>query len=151
MCSASLSTETSIDVLNLSRRAYNCLRRAGVDTVQQVTIMSDDELLALQRLGPTVLSEIHEKLASYLDPDLPPDDLRQLASLGPWAEWVVANHPKAPMDLLEQLAGSPDPQVRGFVARNPNTPEILLAKLAEDGVAEVQWAVTQRRQMYSRN
>ena len=74
MCSASLPTETSIDVLNLSRRAYNCLRRAGVDTVQHVTTMSDDELLALQRLGPTVLSEIQEKLASYLDPDPPPDE-----------------------------------------------------------------------------
>jgi hypothetical protein len=73
MCSASFPTETSIDVLNLSRRAYNCLRRAGVDTVQQVTTMSDDEMLAVQRLGPTVLREVREKLASYLDSGLPPD------------------------------------------------------------------------------
>jgi hypothetical protein len=74
MCPASLPAETSIDVLNLSRRAYNCLRRAGIDTVQQVAAMSDDELLAIQRLGPTVLSEIREKLTPYLDPDSPPGE-----------------------------------------------------------------------------
>jgi hypothetical protein len=74
MCSASLPAETSIDVLNLSRRAYNCLRRAGIDMVQQVATMSDDELLAIQRLGPTVLSEIREKLTTYLDPDPPLDE-----------------------------------------------------------------------------
>jgi hypothetical protein len=72
------------------------------------------------------------------DPDMPPEDLRELATLRPWAEWVVANHPKAPVDLLEQLAGSPDPQMRGFVARNPITLESLLAKLAENGAAETQ-------------
>jgi hypothetical protein len=37
--------------------------------------------------------------------------------------------------------------VRGFVARNPNTPESLLAQLAEDDVAEVRGFVTQREMM----
>jgi len=57
------------------------------------------------------------------DPDLPPDRLRQICALGSWGEWVVANNPYAPADLLETLAQSKDPRVRQFVARNPGARE----------------------------
>ena len=56
---------TSLDVLGLSRRAYNCLRRAGIVTVERVAAMSDDELLQIRNLGVTTLPEIREKLMDY--------------------------------------------------------------------------------------
>ncbi|UCG25617.1 MAG: hypothetical protein JSW55_06415 [Chloroflexota bacterium] len=55
------------------------------------------------------------------DPDLPPARLRQICALGSWGEWVVANNPYAPADLLETLAQSADPQIRRFVTLNPGT------------------------------
>jgi hypothetical protein len=70
------------------------------------------------------------------DPDLPPDRLRQISDLGSWGEWVVANNPYAPVDLLEDLARSEDPQVRRFVARNPGTPATVLALLTKDAALE---------------
>ena len=57
------------------------------------------------------------------DPTLEPEELRALSSLGPWAQWVVAHHPNTPPDLLAEMAASPDPQLRRFVAQHPNLPE----------------------------
>ena len=70
------------------------------------------------------------------DPDLPAARLWQISALGSWGEWVAANNPYAPAELLESLAQSVDPQVRHFVARNPSTPAAILAKLAEDTPAQ---------------
>jgi hypothetical protein len=78
------------------------------------------------------------------DPTLPPEELRQLSNLGPWAEWVVAANPCTPPDLLERLAQSGDWRVRQFVAKNPNTPQTVLVHLAGDGVAEVSEEVVRR-------
>lgn len=58
--------ETAIVVLDLSVRAYNCLQRSGITTVEQVAVLSDDELLDIRSVGVKVLSEIREKLAVYL-------------------------------------------------------------------------------------
>jgi len=55
-----------LDVLGLSRRAYNCLRRAGLRTVAEVAAFTDEQLLSIRNLGITVLSEIREKSAAYL-------------------------------------------------------------------------------------
>jgi RNA polymerase sigma factor (sigma-70 family) len=57
---------TAIEVLDLSIRAYNCLQRSGITTVEQVAALSDDELLNIRNVGVKVLSEIQEKLAAYL-------------------------------------------------------------------------------------
>jgi len=62
--SAGLSN--SIDVLDLSVRSYNCLRRSGVHTVAQVASLSDEELLGIRNLGVRSLAEIREKLTAYL-------------------------------------------------------------------------------------
>jgi hypothetical protein len=57
---------TSIDVLGLSRRAYNRLQRGGIDTVPQLAALGDDELLAIPSLGPALLGEIRQKLEDYV-------------------------------------------------------------------------------------
>lgn len=52
-----------IDELNLSVRTYNCLRRAKIDTVEQLTRMTDDDLLKLRNFGIKCLAEVREKIA----------------------------------------------------------------------------------------
>jgi DNA-directed RNA polymerase alpha subunit len=58
---------TSIEVLDLSVRAYNCLRRGDVYTVEQLARLSDEELLDIWALGKNTLDEIKQKLAAYLE------------------------------------------------------------------------------------
>jgi len=55
-----------IRVLRLSRRPYNCLRRAGIDTVGQLALLSDEQLLGIRELGVQSLAEIKRKLQVYL-------------------------------------------------------------------------------------
>jgi hypothetical protein len=103
MCSSTVSSNTNIDMLNLSRRAYHCLRRAGIDTVEQVVAMSDAELLAVQNLGPTLLTEIREKLSAYL-----------------------ASHPLVSHPLPEQLRPpeSESPESTPERRKSPETPRL---------------------------
>jgi RNA polymerase sigma factor (sigma-70 family) len=75
------SAYSQIDVLKLSRRAHNCLWRAGINTVAQLAAMSDDELLAIRNLGVTALTEIREKLSAYLDSQPLPEQPRKSQSV----------------------------------------------------------------------
>lgn len=52
-----------IEDLGLSARAYNVLRRARIDTVDQLQQLSDDDLLCLRNMGVSTLKEIREKVA----------------------------------------------------------------------------------------
>lgn len=52
-----------IEELGLSARAYNVLRRAGIDTVEQLQQLSDDDLLCLRNMGVGTVKEIREKVA----------------------------------------------------------------------------------------
>ena len=56
--------DTPIEVLDLSSRTYNCLKRSQITTVGQLLQMSEDELLGLRNFGQKSLVELHEKLAS---------------------------------------------------------------------------------------
>ena len=48
--------------LDLSVRAYNCLKRAGIDTVEQLKEKSEDELMRVRNLGRRNVEEIREKI-----------------------------------------------------------------------------------------
>ena len=71
MCPKTDSLRVSIDALDLSRRAYNALQRAGISMVARLAVMRDDELLAIPGLGNAVLAEIREKLTAYLEAPAP--------------------------------------------------------------------------------
>lgn len=53
---------TPIEALELSVRAYNCLKRSGLMTVGQVLEMSEQELLSLRNFGRKSYEEMKEKL-----------------------------------------------------------------------------------------
>lgn len=53
-----------IEDLDLSVRAYNCLIRANIRTVQQISVMSYEDLYRLRNMGLKTLSEIVQKMAA---------------------------------------------------------------------------------------
>lgn len=56
-----------IEELHFSVRVYNCLKRKGIDTVEQLQIMQDDDLLKIRHFGVVCLKEVREKLRQCTD------------------------------------------------------------------------------------
>lgn len=56
--------DVTIDELELSVRSYNCLKRAGINTVQDLTSKTEDEMMKVRNLGRKSLDEVIEKLHS---------------------------------------------------------------------------------------
>ncbi len=54
--------EMSIDELELSVRSYNCLKRAGINTVQELTNKTSDDMMKVRNLGRKSLEEVLAKL-----------------------------------------------------------------------------------------
>ena len=57
--------EMSIDDMELSVRSYNCLKRAGINTIEDLTKRSKDDMLKVRNLGKKSLDEVIQKLESY--------------------------------------------------------------------------------------
>lgn len=55
--------EMAIEELDLSVRSYNCLKRAGINTVQELTDKSEPEMIKVRNLGRKSLEEVKAKLA----------------------------------------------------------------------------------------
>lgn len=56
--------DVTIDELELSVRSYNCLKRAGINTVLDLTSKTEDEMMKVRNLGRKSLDEVIEKLHS---------------------------------------------------------------------------------------
>ena len=54
--------ETSIDDLDFSVRAYNCLKRAGINTLGDLTEKSELEMMKIRNLGKKSLKEVIDKI-----------------------------------------------------------------------------------------
>ena len=57
-------TQTMIEDLDLSVRSYNCLKRAGIQTVDELTQKTEDEMMKVRNLGRKSLEEVMAKLDS---------------------------------------------------------------------------------------
>lgn len=55
-------TETPFTEDDFSVRTYNCLKRAGIDTFEQVMQLTDDEMMEIEHLGRKSMEEIHLKV-----------------------------------------------------------------------------------------
>ncbi|WP_440897151.1 DNA-directed RNA polymerase subunit alpha [Amphibacillus sp. Q70] len=55
--------EMTIEELDLSVRSYNCLKRAGINTVQELTTKTEDDMMKVRNLGRKSLEEVKHKLA----------------------------------------------------------------------------------------
>ena len=58
-----------IDNLELSVRSYNCLKRAGIDTIGEALFMNDDELMQIHNLGGRGRDEVKQCLFEYVKSD----------------------------------------------------------------------------------
>ena len=56
--------ETSIEELELSVRSFNCLKRAGIATVEDLTNRSESDMMKVRNLGKKSLDEVTAKLHS---------------------------------------------------------------------------------------
>lgn len=56
--------DVSIDELELSVRSYNCLKRAGINTVKDLTSKTEEDMMKVRNLGRKSLDEVIEKLNS---------------------------------------------------------------------------------------
>lgn len=57
--------EMTIEDMDLSVRSYNCLKRAGICTVEDLTKKSERDLAKVKNLGKRSLDEVAAKLQSY--------------------------------------------------------------------------------------
>lgn len=65
--------EMSIEELDLSVRSYNCLKRAGINTVEDLANKTEDEMMKVRNLGRKSLEEVLNKMAE-LGLSLKPSD-----------------------------------------------------------------------------
>ncbi|ADG81210.1 DNA-directed RNA polymerase subunit alpha [Thermincola potens] len=55
--------EMTIEELDLSVRSYNCLKRAGINTVEELTQRTEEDMIKVRNLGKKSLEEVINKLA----------------------------------------------------------------------------------------
>lgn len=55
--------EMTIEELDLSVRSYNCLKRAGINTVEELTSKSEEDMMKVRNLGKKSLEEVERKLS----------------------------------------------------------------------------------------
>ena len=56
--------EMTIEELDLSVRSFNCLKRAGINTVEDLISKSEDDMMKVRNLGRKSLEEVIAKLES---------------------------------------------------------------------------------------
>ena len=59
---AEIIVEMTIEELDLSVRSYNCLKRAGINTVEDLTNKSEEDMMKVRNLGRKSLEEVINKL-----------------------------------------------------------------------------------------
>ena len=56
--------EMTIEELDMSVRSFNCLKRAGIDTVEDLTNRTEEDMIKVRNLGKKSLEEVIQKLRS---------------------------------------------------------------------------------------
>ena len=56
--------EMTIEDLEMSVRSFNCLKRAGINTVEDLTNRTEEEMIKVRNLGKKSLEEVIQKLHS---------------------------------------------------------------------------------------
>ena len=56
--------EMTIEELDLSVRSFNCLKRAGINTVEDLISKSEEDMMKVRNLGRKSLEEVINKLNS---------------------------------------------------------------------------------------
>ena len=54
----------TIEELDMSVRSFNCLKRAGIDTVEDLISRTEEDMIKVRNLGKKSLEEVIQKLRS---------------------------------------------------------------------------------------
>ena len=65
--------ELTIEELDLSVRSFNCLKRAGINTVADLIARTEEDMMKVRNMGRKSLEEVQNKLA-MMDLSLAGDD-----------------------------------------------------------------------------
>jgi DNA-directed RNA polymerase subunit alpha len=57
--------DVKVDDLDFSNRTYNCLKRQGIETLEELRNYSEEELMNIRNFGQKSLDEVIEKLKEY--------------------------------------------------------------------------------------
>ena len=57
--------DTKIEDLDFSQRTFNCLRRAGIQTLRQLAIVNEADLTSIRGFGKKSLGEVRDKLSEH--------------------------------------------------------------------------------------
>ena len=111
-----------IEDLNLSMRAYNCLRRSGLMTVGQVLEKSEEELLALRNFGRKSYDELRVRLdeMSLLAADR--GELPELPEAAPLDEEEAPLSARRVAAEPEEETAAPEPALAEAPAEEPAPP-----------------------------
>ena len=63
--------EMNIDELELSVRSYNCLKRAGINTVEELCSRTSEDMMKVRNLGRKSLEEVLAKLKELAYSSIP--------------------------------------------------------------------------------
>ena len=56
--------DMTIEELDMSVRSFNCLKRAGIDTVEDLINRTEEDMMKVRNLGKKSLEEVIQKLSS---------------------------------------------------------------------------------------
>lgn len=62
-----LGMDITLEEMDLSVRAYNCLKRHGINFLSEITVMSDEELMKVRNLGRRSADEVLEKVQFFIN------------------------------------------------------------------------------------
>ena len=134
----------AIEDLNLSMRAYNCLRRSGLMTVGQVLEKSEEELLALRNFGRKSYDELRERLdeLGLLSADRGEELLAEALPLDgeetPISARRVVAEPEAEEEAVVEAVAEPEAPVAAPVrAKKASKSKAKAAAVAEGGEEEM--------------
>jgi len=145
----------AIEDLNLSMRAYNCLRRSGLITVAHVLEKSEEELLALRNFGRKSYDELRDKLdelgllslergsEEVLLPEAPPLDAEE----APLTARRATTEPEPYAPTATEAPASLDPAPVGKAKKTPKTRAKAAPAISEGGEEEEEpeWKRTLRQ------
>jgi DNA-directed RNA polymerase subunit alpha len=128
---------TPIEDLQLSVRAYNCLKRSGLMTVGQVLEKAEDELLSLRNFGRKSYDELRDRLfeLGFLAPEEPKEEVAEALSVIEEEELPAVSPVSAP--AAEEVAPPEEPVVAEELAAAPAEP-VAEAVVVEEIAAPVE-------------
>jgi DNA-directed RNA polymerase subunit alpha len=140
---------TAIEDLQLSVRAYNCLKRSGLMTVGQVLEKAEDELLSLRNFGRKSYDELRDRLfeLGFLAPEGPKEEVAEAPSVIEEEELPAVAAVRAP--AVEQVAPPEEPVVAEELAAAPAEPvaeEVVVEEIAAPAEPEAVVATPPKRE-----